>query len=84
MITALKTAITFKPTKVSLHLDSELVARQLTGIYKVKSLSLLPLYTEAARLSKECANLSIVHVKRAENAEADALATAALKKFLGR
>ena len=84
VIAALKAAITFKPTEVTLYVDSELVARQLAGIYRVKSLSLLPLYTEAARLSKKCANLSIIHVKRAKNTEADALATAALKKFSGR
>jgi len=84
VIAAFKAAIKLKPTEVTLYVDSELVARQLAGIYRVKSLSLLPLYTEAARLSKKCANLSIVHVKRAENTEADALATAALKKFSGR
>ena len=78
LIAALKAAIRFKPTGVTLCLDSELIVRQLAGSYRVKSPLLLPLYTEAAGLLKRFANLSIVHVRRGENAEADALASAAL------
>ena len=82
LIAALKAAIRFKPAGVTLCLDSELVVKQLAGSYRVKSPFLLPLYTEAAELLKRFANLSIVHVRRGENAEADALASAALKKSL--
>ena len=81
VIAALKAAIRFKPAGVTLHLDSELIVKQLAGSYRVKSPFLLPLYTEVAELLKRFADLSIVHVRRRENAAADALATAALKKF---
>jgi len=81
VITALKVAVKFKPTEVTLYLDSELVARQLTGRYKVRSLFLFPLYKEAAELCKKFGNLSIVHIGHDENIEAHALAKAALKKF---
>lgn len=83
VIAALKEAVKFNPEAVTLYLDSELVAKQLTGSYKVKSLSLYPLYAEAAEMLKWFVKLSIIHVRRGENTEADALATAALKRFLG-
>lgn len=82
VIAALKAAIRFEAAEVTLYLDSELIVRQLAGSYKVKSLSLFPLYTEAAELSKRFVNLSVIHIRRGENVEAHALAKAALKKFL--
>ena len=81
VIEALREAIKFEATRVTLHLDSELVAKQLTGEYKVKSPVLYPLYTEAASLLNNFANLSIIHIKRDNNTEADALAGAALQKY---
>jgi len=83
VIAALKAAIKFKPDEVTLYLDSELIVRQLAGSYKVKSPLLFPLYTEVTELSKSFPSLSVIHIGRDKNAEADALATAALKK-LGR
>ena len=81
VIEALREAIKFKPDQVTLYLDSELVAKQLTGKYRVKSPVLRPLYTETVDLLKKFANLSIIHVRRHDNTEADALAGAALKEF---
>jgi ribonuclease HI len=82
VIAALKSAARFKAAEVTLYLDSELVARQLAGSYKVRNLFLFPLYKEAAELCKEFANLSIVHIGHDENVEAHALAKAALRKFM--
>jgi len=84
LIAALKEAAIFKPSGVTLYLDSELVARQLAGSYKVRNLFLLPLYKEAAGLCERFANLSIVHVGHDENTEAHALAREALKKSVRR
>jgi len=81
VIAALKAAVRFKATEVTLYLDSELVARQLAGSYKVRNLFLFPLYKEAAELCKKFDNLSIVHIGHDDNIEAHALAKAALKKF---
>jgi len=80
-IAGLKEAIRFKPSKVTLYLDSELVAKQLTGSYKVRNLFLFPLYKEAVELCKKFANLSIVHVGHDGNTEAHSLAQEALKNF---
>lgn len=84
VIAALKAAIKFKPTEVTLCLDSELVIRQLAGRYRVKSPLLIPLYVEAVELSRRLANLSVIHVTHWENTEAHALARAALIESLGR
>jgi ribonuclease HI len=78
VIKALSEAIKLNPDEVTLYLDSELVVRQLTGRYRVKSKSILPLYVEVSELLEKFAKVSVVHVPRECNAEADALATAAL------
>jgi ribonuclease HI len=64
-------------TNIDLRMDSELVVRQLAGIYRVKHPALQPLY---ATLMGELdpVGWSVGHIPRAENARADALANAAL------
>lgn len=84
VIAALKEAARFKADSVTLHIDSELVAKQLDGSYKVRNLFLFPLYKEAVELCKKFTNLSIQHVGHDGNTEAHALAKAALKKFAGQ
>jgi ribonuclease HI len=58
--------------------DSELVARQLTGAYRVKHPSMKPLYEEAVAALRAFDRWSIRTVPRAENARADALVNHAL------
>jgi ribonuclease HI len=58
--------------------DSELVAKQLTGAYKVKHPSMRPLHLEAVGALRAFDRWSIRSVPRAENARADALVNAAL------
>jgi ribonuclease HI len=58
--------------------DSELVARQLTGAYKVKHHALKPLHQQALMLLRGFERWSVRTVPRAENARADALVNAAL------
>jgi ribonuclease HI len=83
VIAGLKEATRFKADLVTLYLDSELVAKQLAGSYRVKNIFLFPLHKEAAELCKKFTRLSIVHVGHDGNSEAHALAQAALKKFAG-
>jgi ribonuclease HI len=65
-------------TELELIGDSELVARQLTGAYKVKHPSMKPLHAEATSALSAFARWSIRSVPRAQNARADALVNAAL------
>ena len=58
--------------------DSELVARQLAGAYKVKHPALKPLYEQAVAALREFESWSIRSVPRAQNARADELVNAAL------
>jgi len=64
--------------RVHLRLDSELIVRQLHGVYRVKSPDLRPLYQQVVFLSKNLDEFQVEHVKRAFNVHADALANSAL------
>lgn len=58
--------------------DSELLVRQLSGMYKVKASHLVPLFLEVVRLKRGLASFRIEHVRRAENRHADRLANRAI------
>ena len=60
--------------------DSELVARQLTGAYRVKHAAMQELHREAVAALRKFDSWSIESVPRAQNAEADALVNAALDR----
>ncbi|HEX8976152.1 MAG TPA: ribonuclease HI family protein [Solirubrobacteraceae bacterium] len=64
--------------EIQLVNDSELVARQLTGAYKVKHPAMKPLYEQAIAALAPFARWEIRTVPRAQNARADALVNAAL------
>jgi ribonuclease HI len=64
--------------EIELINDSELVAKQLTGAYKVKHPSMRPLYAEAIEALKAFEDWRIRSVPRAQNARADALVNEAL------
>jgi ribonuclease HI len=58
--------------------DSELIAKQVQGLYKVKHEAMRPLHAEALSALGGFRRWSIRTVPRAENARADALVNAAL------
>ncbi len=64
--------------QVDFKLDSQLVERQLNGVYKIKDANLRT-YAEAIRaLADQFANVCYAHVPRSENKEADRLVNQAL------
>jgi ribonuclease HI len=65
-------------TEVELVNDSELVARQLSGAYKVKHPAMRPLYDQAIAALRGFERWQIRNVPRAQNARADELVNAAL------
>ena len=65
-------------TEVDLVGDSELIVKQVRGEYKVKDAGLRPLHSAAQSALGDFAEWSLRHVKRAYNAEADALVNQAL------
>lgn len=65
-------------TEVEVVNDSELVAKQVQGAYKVKHPSMRPLHADAMAALRSFEDWSIRSVPRARNAHADALVNAAL------
>jgi ribonuclease HI len=58
--------------------DSELIAKQVQGLYKVKHEAMKPLHEEATAALRRFEKWSIETVPRAQNARADALVNVAL------
>ena len=63
--------------------DSELMVKQMRGLYKVKSEDLRPLFERATKMSQGFESFHIAHVYREQNREADALANEALDETAG-
>jgi ribonuclease HI len=78
VVAALEHATRWGVNRVHLFMDSELIVRQLHGVYRVKSPDLRPLFQQAVFFSKQLKEFRVKHVKRAQNAHADALANRAL------
>jgi ribonuclease HI len=64
--------------------DSELLVKQMRGLYKVKSVDLQPLFERAKKMSQAFESFRIDHVYREQNREADALANEALDEAEGK
>ncbi len=62
---------------VELYVDSELLARQLSGAYRVRNPKLRPLYEELVKEVQGLREFSVQHVPREQNRRADQLAKAA-------
>jgi probable phosphoglycerate mutase len=60
--------------------DSELMVRQMKGIYKVKNPGLRPLWEEAQRQSRQLDAFDMRHTLRGGNKEADKLANEAMDR----
>ena len=65
-------------TEVEVVGDSELIAKQVRGLYKVKHAAMRPLHREAVSALGGFEAWQIRTVPRAQNADADALVNAAL------
>src|SRR2546426_6940589 len=69
---------------VRVESDSELLVKQMRGLYKVKSADLQPLFERAKKMSQSFESLRIDHVYREQNREADALANEVLDETEGK
>ena len=80
LILALQEALMMGTNDLQVYTDSELIARQFNGQYKVKDHSLRVLYTLATHLKNGFKILTVTHVPREQNKLADAEANRALDK----
>jgi ribonuclease HI len=84
LIAALEYAVANGHKALKVISDSELLVRQIKGIYKVKNAALQDLHGRAKELIAKLEWFSIGHVLRGHNEEADRLANAAMDKGMGR
>ena len=84
LIGALEYAVEHGPRAIKVISDSELLVRQIKGIYKVKDPVLRDLHARAKELIAKLDWFDIEHVLRAHNQEADRLANEAMDKGSGR
>lgn len=84
LIAALEFAVNKGYDALKVISDSELMVRQIKGIYKVKNPTLQNLHARAKELIARLEWFSIGHVLRGHNREADRLANAAMDKGSGR
>jgi len=78
LLLGLERARALGATEVEVVNDSELVARQVTGVYKVKHAGMRPLHARALAVLEGFDTWSIRSVPREQNARADALVNGAL------
>ncbi|MFH0763902.1 MAG: ribonuclease HI family protein [Candidatus Omnitrophota bacterium] len=78
LICGLEEALALKADEAVVYLDSELVARQITGVYRVKNEEIKPLFERALAALKGFKSFEIKHIDRSKNKEADKLVNKAI------
>lgn len=78
IIHGLEEAINLGAQDLVIHVDSELVAKQLKGEYRVKDENLKALFEKAVGFLKRLSSFEIKHIDRSKNKEADKLVNKAL------
>jgi ribonuclease HI len=78
VLLGLRAALELGIEDLDVRLDSELVVRQLSGAYRVKHPNLIPIFGKVRSLLRQFKRVDVKHVRRAENAAADALVNRAL------
>jgi ribonuclease HI len=84
LIAALEYALQHGPKALKVISDSELLVRQIKGIYKVKNPTLQDLHGRAKELIAQLDWFSIGHALREQNQDADRLANDAMDRGMGR
>lgn len=78
LIWGLETALDLGIDSVTVLCDSELVVRQVNGVYKVKHANMKPLFLRSLELLRRFAEFDVRHIARAENTAADELVNEAI------
>jgi len=80
---ALRSAWHFRPRRLTIYMDSDVVVGQMQGRYTVRSPALKCYHAEACRLARRFRQVTYVHIPREKNRLADALAVEALRDGVG-
>ncbi|HEY0142602.1 MAG TPA: ribonuclease HI family protein [Thermoanaerobaculia bacterium] len=84
LLEALEVAIAEGATEVEIISDSELLVKQMLGIYKVRHPNLIPMHGKAKVMARKFSRFTIRHTLRAGNKDADRLANVAIDRGEGR
>jgi len=84
LIEGLKALAEWKPDRLEIYLDSQLVVEQLKGRYRVKENRLKPLHDRAKELMSGFGEVATSHIEREQNRGADALANLAIDEHVKR
>lgn len=83
LLAVLRYAIAQKINSLKIISDSELMVRQMKGVYKVRHPELRKLYDEAQHLTAQIEHVEIRHALREHNQDADRLANQAMDRGRG-
>ena len=78
LIEGLRKAAEWKPDRLEVYMDSQLVVEQVAGRFKVRNPDLRPLHTQVVNLLRGFPKVTVEHVPRERNRGADALANKAI------
>lgn len=78
LIEGLTAVARHEPAEVTVRMDSELVIKQMNGIYRVRHPQIMPLYARAMEVAGKLPSVTFVHVPRERNPGADELANLAI------
>jgi ribonuclease HI len=78
LVAGLSAALDLGVDELTVKMDSELVVRQVNGVYRVKHPDLIPLHDRARSLMRRFARVDVRHVPRSQNKAADALVNGVL------
>ena len=81
LIKALAYLVAEGSATVKIHTDSQLVASQMNGLWKVKDPKLRILHSEAKKLVSSIPAFEIEYIPRERNTEADGLANEAIDRY---
>ena len=82
LILGLEMALVAGVTHLHVYTDSQLVARQVEGIYRAKNPNVAKLLQRVQQLRKQFAAVSFAHVKREENSAADRVVNDTLDEYV--
>ena len=78
LLAALERARRLAVARIEVRSDSELLVKQMTGVYRVRKPHLQRLWLRAQQLARAFRGFAILHVVRGHNASADRLANLAM------
>jgi len=83
LLAALEWAIEHGRSRLHVKSDSLLLVQQMNGVYRIKNPGLLPLYRQARHLMARIGHVTLEHVRREQNKDADRLSNLGMDQNSG-